>query len=108
MIILIILIDLSTFFLVNDEEQNIEENIAVAEVDAGLGWGLNYELPMNRRSEFVTPHLPKRIMQREEITSVADRLKLSDNKTAMIVFAVIKALVETWTILTISLDCRSK
>ena len=76
---------------VNDEEQNINENIAVAEVDIGLGWDLNYEPPMNRRSEFVTLHLPKRIMQCEEITSAADRLKLSDNKTTLIVSAVIKA-----------------
>ena len=68
---------------VNDEEQNINENIAVAEVDIGLGWDLNYEPPMNRRSEFVTLHLPKRIMQCEEITSAADRLKLSANKTSM-------------------------
>ena len=76
---------------VNDEEQNINENIAVAEVDIGLGWDLNYEAPMNRQSELVTLHLPKRIMQCEEITSAADRLKLSDNKTTMIVSAVIKA-----------------
>mgnify|MGYP003507071822 FL=1 len=66
---------------VNDEEQNINENIAVAEVDIGLGWDLNYEPPMNRQSEFVTLHLPKRVMQCEEITSATDRLKLSDNKT---------------------------
>ena len=29
---------------VNDEEQNINENIAVAEVDIGLGWGLLNQL----------------------------------------------------------------
>ena len=43
---------------VNDEKQNIEENIAVTEVDVSLGWEMNYEPPMNRRSEFITLHLP--------------------------------------------------
>ena len=76
---------------VNDKEQNIKENIAVTEVDVGLEWDLNYEPPINRQSAFVTLRLPKRIMQCKEITSAAHRLKLSDNKTTMIVSAVIKA-----------------
>ena len=76
---------------VNDEESNINKNIAVAEVDIGLGWDLNYKPLMNRRSEFVTHLLPKRIMQCEEIASAADRLNFSDNKTTMIVSALIKA-----------------
>ena len=37
---------------VNDKEQNIEENIAVAEVDIGFEWNLNYEPPMNKQSKF--------------------------------------------------------
>jgi len=37
---------------INDEEQNIEEDIAVTEVDVGLRWDLNYEPAMDRRSEF--------------------------------------------------------
>ena len=78
---------------VNDEEQNSDQDIAIAvtEVDGGMRWDLNYEPPMDRRSEFVILHIPKRIMQCEEITSAADRLRLSDNQTTMIVSAVIKA-----------------
>ena len=61
---------------VNEEELNIKENIAVAEVDVGFGWDLNYEPSTNRQSEFVTLHLPKRIMQCEEITSTAERAEI--------------------------------
>jgi hypothetical protein len=44
-----------------------------------------------RTIEFVSLQFPKNIMLCDEITSAADRLKLSDNQTTMIVSAVIKA-----------------
>lgn len=42
-------------------------------------------------TEFVSLRMPKKIMQCDEITSAADRLKLSDNQATMLVSAVIKA-----------------
>lgn len=47
---------------VNGEEQNIEEDTDATEVDVGLRLDLNYEPGIDRRSEFVTLHLPKIIM----------------------------------------------
>jgi hypothetical protein len=43
------------------------------------------------RNEFITLCFPRKIMECEAITSAADRLKLSDNQTTMMVAAVIKA-----------------
>ena len=43
----------------NDEEQNIEEDVDVTGVECRFKvHDLNYEPAMNRRSEFVTLHLP--------------------------------------------------
>ena len=41
--------------------------------------------------EFVTLQVPRKIMECDELTTAADRLKLSDNQTTMIVSAIIKA-----------------
>lgn len=42
-------------------------------------------------TEFVSLRMPKKIMQCDEITKAADRLKLTDNQVTMVVSAVIKA-----------------
>ena len=43
------------------------------------------------RSEFVTIHLPRKVMECKVITSAVDRLTLSDSQTTVIISAVIKA-----------------
>ena len=45
----------------------------------------------NTRTDFVNLNLPKKIMQCEEITAAADRLKLSDIQITMIISAIVKA-----------------
>ena len=45
----------------------------------------------SKQKDFVKVLLPRKIMQCEAITTAADRLKLSDNQTTMIIAAVLKA-----------------
>ena len=70
----------------SDDNDESEKTIEIAEEDA--------DFKINERCDkhdYVTLSFPRKIMQCEQITEAADRLKLSDNEVTMIVSSVLKA-----------------